>query len=178
MKIDKNVVNNHNYIRFLKNEKNNFLYLKYLYEPNVRNAVELNEAYKKYERQLIVRSYLKKAINFEAKKFDQKIRNNEKQNTPIDQTEEDGKKLIDMLIDAESERIYDELWNTKLEETFEDIKLYQAVINLTSKQRKILYLLYIRELSEKEIARHMSVTQQAVSKVHRKAINKLKEVMS
>lgn len=83
-----------------------------------------------------------------------------------------------MLIDAESERIYDELWNTKLEETFEDIKLYQAVINLTSKQRKILYLLYIRELSEKEIARHMSVTQQAVSKVHRKAINKLKEVMS
>ncbi|MCM3389987.1 hypothetical protein M3649_17855 [Ureibacillus chungkukjangi] len=60
MKIDKNVVNNHNYIRFLKNEKNNFLYLKYLYEPNVRNAVELNEAYKKYERQLIVRSYLKK----------------------------------------------------------------------------------------------------------------------
>lgn len=177
MKINKNILESEKFIRFLEDERNNIIYLKYVYEPNKKNAIELNEAYKIFERQLMARSYLKKAFHFEAQKFDQKIRDKEKQNISIDKTTEDGTELGEFLIDEKSSRIYEQMMDVNLEELFEDIRLYQAIVNLTRKQRKILYLLYIKDLSEKEIAKQLSVTQQAISKVHKAAINKLKEVM-
>jgi RNA polymerase sigma factor (sigma-70 family) len=178
LKINKNIVESQNFIRFLENEKNNIIYLNYLKEPNKKNALELNEAYKKFERQLMVRAYLRKAIQYEAKRFDKKLRGIEKKNTSMDKPHEEGATLGDFLIDEKSVATYEEMWDSTLEDMFADIRLYKAIVNLTRKQRKILYLLYIQELSEKEVAKQLGVTQQAVSKVHRAALSKLKEVIS
>lgn len=178
MEINKKVLESQNFIKFLEDERNNILYLKYLYDPSKKNVIELNEAYKKYERQLMVRGYIKKAIYHEAKKYDESLRNKEKQQISLDQTFDDGATLGDFLIDEKSTRTYEEMWDSRLEEIFENIKLYEMIINLTRKQRNVLYLLYIKELNEKEASRQLNVTQQAVSKVHRTAINKLKGVVN
>lgn len=175
MEINANVVESKRFVRFLEDERNNIAYLKYMYEPSEKNAMELNEAYKKFERQLMARAYLKKAIYYESKKFDETLRNNERQKISIDKHDEAT--LGNLLIDKKSEEIHDEIWDSTLEEIFTDIKLHQAIINLTLKQRNVLYLLYIMELNEKEVAGQMNVTQQAISKTHRTAINKLKKVI-
>ncbi|HWL23326.1 MAG TPA: sigma factor-like helix-turn-helix DNA-binding protein [Ureibacillus sp.] len=177
MEINKSIVESHNFAKFLEDEENNVIYLKSLSEPSEENANELNEAYKVFEKQLMIRAYLKKAIQFEAKRFDKKIRSKEKLNISIDKQLEEGVTLGDFLMDEGTIRTYEEMWDTKLEELFVDRKLYQAIINLTHKQRKALYLLYLEGLSEKEAASQLNVTQQAISKVHRAAINKLKAVM-
>ncbi|XWN51961.1 hypothetical protein L0P96_12425 [Anoxybacillus flavithermus] len=149
MKINKNVIESQNFIRFLENEKNNIIYLKYVCEPSEKNAIELNEAYKKFERQLMVRAYLKKAIYYEAKRFDQKVRSKEQINISIDKNLDDGTTLRDFLIDEKNIRTYEEMWDTKLEEIFENIRLHHAINNLTCKQKKNLISVVYKGIKRK-----------------------------
>lgn len=136
----------------------------------------MNETYKNFEKKLIVRAYLRKIIQFEAKRFDQKIRNREKQTSSIDKViDEDGNTISELLVDERTNSAYEKIWNKDLNQIFLDEKLNRVVMNLTVKQRKVLYMVYVLELGEKEIGKQMNVTQQAVSKIHRAAIKKLRE---
>lgn len=136
MKSNEEILKSQKFISFLEDKKNKIIYLNYLHEPSRDNSIKLNEAYKSFERQLMVRAYLKKAIYYEARKFDQKVRNKEKQKITMDRPLEDGTTLGDFLVDEDSSLIYEKIWNVKLEEIFEDINLYKAINNLTSKQKK------------------------------------------
>ena len=84
MEINKKIIESHVFSRFLEEEGNIVIYFKYLREPSKKNAIELNETYKKFERQMIVRGYLKKTIEYEARRFDKKIRNAEKETVSLD----------------------------------------------------------------------------------------------
>ncbi|RHW35788.1 sigma-70 family RNA polymerase sigma factor [Lysinibacillus yapensis] len=177
MNMDEKILNSKKFEKFLEGEKNKLLYLNYRLMPNEENAMKLDEAYKKFERQLIARSYLRKVIAFEARKFDAKIRAKEKKNISLHATIEDGSTLEGVLVDEKSCHIYERVLDSNLEEIFEDRKLSKAVAKLTIKQKNILSQIYLWELSEKEIANNLKLTQQAVSKVHRTALKRLREVM-
>ena len=179
MKIDKEILKSKRFKIFLEDEDNNKIHLKYLNEKNEENANELNETYKNFERKLIVRAYLRKIIHFEAKQFDRKIRSKDKQTLSLDKiVNEDGNTISELLIDEKSKFIYEEIMNKDLDQIFMDEKLNQVVMDLTLKQRKVLYMIYFLELSEKEIGKEMKVTQQAISKIHRAAIKKPRESMN
>ena len=175
MEINKKIIESHVFSRFLEEEGNIVIYFKYLREPSKKNAIELNETYKKFERQMIVRGYLKKTIEYEARRFDKKIRNAEKETVSLDKVV-DGTEITisELLIDEESSLAYEVIFNRDLNEFFEDVSLIKCIASLTEKQKKVVYMLYVMELSEKEVAKQMNVTQQAISKVHRAAIKKIR----
>lgn len=176
MKIDEEVLKSKRFEVFLEGEDNKKIYLKYLSEKNEKNANELNKTYKNFERKLIVSSYLRKAIQYEAKRFDKKIRSKEKQTISMDKVvNEDGSTISELLVDEKSRFTYEEIMNKDLNQIFMDEKLNRVVMDLTPKQRKVLYMIYFLELSEKEIGKEMKVTQQSISKIHRAAIKKLRE---
>lgn len=178
MEIAKKITESRIFIIFLEDEKNNVIYSRYLNEPNQKNATELNETYKKFERQMIVRGYLKKTIEYEARRFDKKIRSAEKEKTSLDKVVYGTEIAIsELLIDGKSTTAYETIYHEDLSQIFEDVRLAEGVANLTEKQREVLYMIYILELSEKEIAKRMNVTQQAISKVRKAAIKKMRETI-
>lgn len=178
MEINKEILKSERFTKFSEDKNNYIIYSKFLTEKNEENAHELNEAYKNFERNLMVRAYLRKAIQFEARRFDKKIRNKEKQTISIEKVvNEDGITISELLVDEQNRLTYEEILNKDLNQIFMDEKLNRVVINLTPKQRKVLYMIYFLELSEKEIGKEMKVTQQSISKIHRAAIKKLRESM-
>ncbi|MBM7647034.1 RNA polymerase sigma factor (sigma-70 family) [Scopulibacillus daqui] len=56
----------------------------------------------------------------------------------------------------------------------ENPKLYQALKTLSNKQLKILELFYVRGLNNKAIAEFFGESPQNISKIHHKALNRLK----
>lgn len=53
-------------------------------------------------------------------------------------------------------------------------KLGQALTKLTDKERKVIELYYYNELTLKEVANILEVTESRISQIHAKALNKLK----
>lgn len=49
----------------------------------------------------------------------------------------------------------------------------EAVIRLTDKQKEILYLAYVKRLTDTEIGIVLNKSQQAVSKTHKKALKNI-----
>lgn len=174
--ISKKLLESNTFIAFLKDGLNRELYIRYLNDGNEENAKKLDAAYKKFEQIVIIGAYLKKVIYYEAKRFDRKIREFEKMNRSIDENIGEGGTLKDTLMDENNVINLNEIENS-LEEIFENKKLYEAIVNLTKKQRHVIFLLYIKKISEKEVAVSRGVTQQAISKTHRSCIKKLREMV-
>jgi RNA polymerase sigma factor (sigma-70 family) len=62
-----------------------------------------------------------------------------------------------------------------LEDQISSQELYQALLSLTPKQKKVLQLTYVKQLLDKDIANRLGVSQQAVSQTRRTALKKLKK---
>ncbi|USK83066.1 sigma-70 family RNA polymerase sigma factor [Peribacillus frigoritolerans] len=74
------------------------------------------------------------------------------------------------------EKIYNEDAET-IEDITSDKEIANALSQLTNTQKKTLKLKYVDNLAFKEIAVIMNVSQQAVSKNHKLAINKLRNLL-
>jgi DNA-directed RNA polymerase specialized sigma subunit len=79
---------------------------------------------------------------------------------------------IENLLNKEE---YNKINFSNIEFLFTDEKLYNAVKSLTKKQKKLLYLIYIAEISEQEIAINLHITRQAVNKIKNAALKKIKK---
>lgn len=58
------------------------------------------------------------------------------------------------------------------------ITLYQALGVLSDMQKKILYLLFFRDLTQQEVAHEMGMTQRTVSREQTKALTRLKAILN
>ncbi|GLY12625.1 sigma factor-like helix-turn-helix DNA-binding protein [Pseudobacillus badius] len=56
--------------------------------------------------------------------------------------------------------------------------LYQSLHTLTSKEKEIINLAYINNLSDVQIGKILNKSQQAVSKMHKKALKKIYDYMT
>ncbi|WP_228027595.1 sigma factor-like helix-turn-helix DNA-binding protein [Bacillus fonticola] len=80
----------------------------------------------------------------------------------------------DQLIDPQSEVFLDHLLDgDQIEGYLEDPILLRAILTLTPKQKEVVNFAYLKGLSDTEIATVLNKTQQAVSKVHKKALEKM-----
>lgn len=174
--LNKFVVESRIFKEFLKESYHEKLFSQYKREPTPQNQKKLEEAFQKFSRKIIAISYLRKVIHYESRNFDKKIRNEKKKELLIlNQPIENDLFLIDLF--------EDEGLNQKMEcEISNDIKdhlmnhdLLKAIKSLTPKQKEVLYLYFVKELKDVEIAKKMKVSQQAVSKLRNKALQKLKE---
>lgn len=73
---------------------------------------------------------------------------------------------------------YPKVTSANIENIFEDEKLYQAVKMLTLKQKKVLYLIYIANIPEEEIARMLNITRQAINKIKNTSLKKIIKLYS
>lgn len=148
---------------------------QYEKEPTPQNQKNLEEAFQNFSRKAIAISYLKKVIYYESRNFDKKIRNEKvKELLILNQPIEDDLYLIDLIEDESSCRLENQN-STNLNDYINDLNLLNAINKLTPKQRKVIYLYFVKEWKEHEIAKEMKISQQAISKLIRKAIKILKE---
>ena len=57
------------------------------------------------------------------------------------------------------------------------IALYAAMDRLLAFQKRLIYLLFFKDLTQSEVAQEMGLTQKKVSRESIKALGRLKEVM-
>ncbi len=57
------------------------------------------------------------------------------------------------------------------------ITLYAALDRLSAFQKRLIYLLFFKDLTQSEVAQEMGLTQKKVSRESIKALGRLKEVM-
>lgn len=60
----------------------------------------------------------------------------------------------------------------------ERISLYQALAKLSDMQKRLIYLLFFKELSQQEVAEEMGVSQRTISREQTKAISRLRSLLS
>ena len=80
---------------------------------------------------------------------------------------EEGFSLEDVLTDTESE-----------EKMVEKIALRQAISNLPERERRVIQLRYFHGLTQDRVAKVLEVSQVQVSRIEKKAITLLRELMS
>lgn len=81
--------------------------------------------------------------------------------------------LLDLLTFDDTEEIN----SSRIEDHISNKQLYSAIQKLTDNQRQILSLAYVSCLNDSEIAEKLNKSQQAVSKSHKRALNKLKRFL-
>ncbi|WP_342614445.1 sigma-70 family RNA polymerase sigma factor [Peribacillus frigoritolerans] len=164
---------------FLKEEKNYALYKKAICNPSIENKNKLDEEFKKHLFYIRFVSLISKTIHFTAVKYDISI-NDQNKNFPIILNAENDESIPLLDTIEVKEEGYEKIYNGDAETT-EDItsdkEIANALSQLTNTQKKTLKLKYVDNLAFKEIAVIMNVSQQAVSKNHKLAINKLRNLL-
>ncbi|WP_175989950.1 sigma-70 family RNA polymerase sigma factor [Bacillus sp. Marseille-Q1617] len=160
---------------FMTRPEHQELLKEFLSSPSASAEGCLNEAFKAHYFGIRFTSYVSSSLYFHSVNFDKKIRlHRGRQLLTLDQPlggEEDGT-FKDMIADTEEHLT---LPVQSLEDAISDETLLHAYRKLTDRQRRILDLAYVEELSDTDISKILRVSQQAVSKSHKKALAKLKE---
>ncbi|MEI3612434.1 sigma-70 family RNA polymerase sigma factor [Pseudogracilibacillus sp. SO30301A] len=166
---------------FLKQAKNEQLLAQVLMDPSKENINELDKEFKAYYLKIKVIKYISSLIHFYTIDFDKK--NNQRSrrfmlmlDAPKQRNDDDN---TTNLIDVQpskytTESDYFDSMQT-FQELIENAKLYNAYKELTSKQKKVLDLIYIQGYNTKEVARLYKETPQNISNIHKRALKKIKE---
>ena len=156
---------------FLNIEENRDYYQKYMERPTAENRKGLDELFRKHMYLICYISYFVKMVHFESKHFDRKQRKrNEMLQLTLDKLEDSGQRIVELF----PENKVNEYFGCRLEDLIEDPDLYHSIQSLTDKQKTLLNLIFIEEMTDTEIAKLLGVSQQAITKAKKKALTKLK----
>ncbi|MDA2384048.1 sigma-70 family RNA polymerase sigma factor [Bacillus cereus] len=159
---------------FLKDAENYYLLERAILKPTAENRGLLDAAFKVYFKNIKIVNYISKLVYFYSVDFDKKISRYNKRNCLYE----------DFLVIAETVPRVDETYINydKKQECIKDCvtnkSLFSALNMLTDRQLKILDLIYVHKYSNKEVANILQESEQIVSYHHRKAIKKLKNILS
>jgi RNA polymerase sigma factor (sigma-70 family) len=160
---------------FMSQPEHQELLKEFLTSPSASAEDCLNEAFKAHYFGIRFTSYVSSSLYFHSVNFDKKIRlHRGRQLLTLDQPlggDEDGT-FKDMIPDSGEPVTLPE---QSLEDAISDDALLAAFRRLTDRQKEILDLAYVKEMSDTEIAKVLRVSQQAVSKSHKNALARLRE---
>ncbi|WP_273831756.1 sigma-70 family RNA polymerase sigma factor [Guptibacillus sedimenti] len=143
------------------------------YESRDREALNrLNSLFHKYYTEIRFIAYVTKLIRYTAINFDRKRRLGHLR-FPLTLDQPVGASDVAWIDLIESPTSDGE---PAFEESIQQKSLYLAFSRLTSKQKEVLDLFYRFELSDTEIARTAGISQQAVSRRRKRALEKLRAV--
>lgn len=159
---------------FLEDPKMDELYQDYLINPTNAKKIMIEQHFKAHVKKVKILSYFSKVLFFEAQRFDREIRKVSK-NSPLILDNQDSlfHEMISSKNDNDSFDISVEN-SEQLQILFEDKRLFDIISNLNSKNKELLYLLYVKEIEESEIANSWGVTQQAINKRKNSILQKIK----
>jgi RNA polymerase sigma factor (sigma-70 family) len=166
---------------FLDIPENMDLLEEVINNPTNMSMKKLDDTFKEFYFKIRFTSYLSQAIYFNAINYDKKVklfsdRNKSILDRPV--KEDEGGTLIDLLGSTEWKEGQEVcIDSSKIEDHLTNYSLYKVVQQLTDNQRQLLSLAYIYGLNDSEIAAYLNKSQQAVSKCHKKALKRLKEII-
>lgn len=163
---------------FLAHPTNLILLQKVICEPTDENKLKLDRAFKSFYFNLRFTSYISSSIYFTAINFDKKHKKTQSRHPlTVDKPIGDGEEgtFKDLITDNTVDMVDNVIQTNHIQDYLEDPILIEAVDTLTNKQQEILYLSYVCNLSDTEISRMLKKSQQAISKSHKKAIEKMFE---
>ncbi|MGM0752900.1 MAG: RNA polymerase sigma factor [Bacillota bacterium] len=163
---------------FISKSENQKLIEDFLRQPSERKEEHLNEAFKAHYFDIRFTSYVSSSLYFHSVNFDKHVRKySERHPLTLDNKvdQDEGGSFIDLVPDPAEIPPFSHY--STLTECLENEELLQAYEALTDKQKHILDLAYIQEFNDTEISRILGISQQAVSKTHRKALSTLKSIL-
>ncbi|MGE7623018.1 sigma factor-like helix-turn-helix DNA-binding protein [Viridibacillus sp. NPDC096237] len=166
---------------FLKSGENQHIFNKAINDMDKESIEQLNASFRRYYKNIILISYISKTIHFSAIEFDKKLRNYYKKNLPIPGVTEES-------IAQEKHLLMDLLMSTDEDTTFINFQQKQKNISdyianahlnskmklLSNKQLRILELIYIHNINNKQIAKILNESEQTISYNHQAALKKLR----
>ncbi len=156
--------------RFIEDDLNlNVLVLSLFWEKDCKDL--LDQLFREFYFEYRFIAYISQLLYFEAVNYDKtKRKDEERQRVILDQpiNQEENITLIDKFTSSES--IKDEVNEGEFQNSLANEVLFKAFGDLTKKQQQILYLAYVEELKDVEIAKKLNVSQQAVSKTRKNAL--------
>lgn len=141
------------------------------------NMQAVDQAFKKFYGDVKALTYFSNLIYFNAINFDKNVqKNNHRELLTLDQPlqDEEGITHKDMLYDSSGD-MTDLITKNSISDYIEEKYLYQAVQELTPKQRKILTYKYIHGLKNKEIAALFNNSPQNISKQYNEGLKELRK---
>ncbi|MFJ7734497.1 sigma factor-like helix-turn-helix DNA-binding protein [Lysinibacillus sp. NPDC097231] len=176
--LNESIINSPIFESFIVTKENEALYKSYVNEPSLANKEKLEKAFATHTKQLLAISYLKKLIYFESRRFDKKRKEFERiQPVILNAPTEENITLIDMIADKNSDIYFQIRLEANIEEVITDSLLFDAVRKLSKRQKEVLYYRYVLNWNDPMIAKKSKVSQQAITKSHKKALQKLKEAL-
>ncbi|MBP1970312.1 RNA polymerase sigma factor (sigma-70 family) [Virgibacillus natechei] len=164
---------------FFSSDKNISLLISAYEEEGIANKRHLDEAFKEHFYKVKLFNYTTKLIRFYTIEMKERYSRFHKRNLFIldDFTTEEDESvgLIDLTTDENIHTPEDKLENhLGLLDCTTDKNLYKALLSLSTKQLKVLNLLYAEGLGNKEIADVFGDSDQNISRIHKRAIKSLK----
>ncbi|WP_162985712.1 sigma-70 family RNA polymerase sigma factor [Virgibacillus halodenitrificans] len=162
---------------FLNNEINNKLFLEVVCDPTPRKQRILDEEFKKFYFNIRFTAFISSTLYFNAINYDKRNRKNKNRyqltlDKPIGEGEEYSFK--DLIEDPNTPIDLDNfLKSSNIQEYIQDPLLFKAIEQLTKKQKEVIDLAYVKCLSDTEIGLLLDKSQQAISKLHKKALEKI-----
>ncbi|MEY9971806.1 RNA polymerase sigma factor (sigma-70 family) [Lysinibacillus sp. RC46] len=173
-------VNNPIIKSFLSDSKNLYLVQKAILYPTDINKKLVDESFQSHYINVRKIKYVSNLIYFFSLDFDKKRKNLQKHTLLIldkGLSEEGGTTAKEQVEDASIEKELDTIVGEGLLDNIEDEQLLKSLQKLTVRQLQILEMIYVKELSIKEIAQTLRTTPQNISNLHRKALNKLNNTL-
>lgn len=173
-------VNNPIIKSFLSDSKNLYLVQKAILYPTDINKKLVDESFQSHYKNVRKTKYVSNLIYFFSLDFDKKRRRLQNRSLLIldkGLSEEGGTTAKEQIEDASIERELDTIVGEGLLDNIEDEQLLKSLQKLTVRQLQILEMMYVKELSIKEIAQTLRTTPQNISNLHRKALNKLNNTL-
>ncbi|BCB06002.1 sigma-70 family RNA polymerase sigma factor [Bacillus sp. KH172YL63] len=163
---------------FISQPNNQEMIEDFLEQPSAHKEDRLNEAFKAHYFDIRFTSYVSSSLYFHSVNFDKSARKySERHPLTLDNKEnQEGGAFVDLIPDPAADIAPFTNFST-LTECLENEGLLKAFESLTDRQKHILDLAYVQEFSDTDIAKVLGVSQQAVSKVHRKALRTLKTIL-
>lgn len=162
---------------FLAEDEHNQLFNEMVCNPSVENQKALDAAFKKFYFNIRFISHIATTLQANAVHYDKRNRLIQSRfpltvDKPAGDDNEDTFK--DLIIDENSNIDVENISSSEhIEDYIEDPLLFDALKSLSVKQREIISLSFIEDLTDSEIAALLNKSQQAVSKTKKKALDNL-----
>ncbi len=166
---------------FLNIAENMDLLKEVINNPTSILTKKLDDTFREFYFRIRFTSYLSQAIYFNAINYDKKVKlfsDRNKSILDIPVKDKKGRTVIELFCSMEWKDCQEDcIYSSNIKDHLTNDSLYKGIEQLTENQRQLLSLAYIFDLTDSEIATYFNVSQQAVSKSHKKILKKLREII-
>ncbi|MED4728377.1 sigma-70 family RNA polymerase sigma factor [Aneurinibacillus migulanus] len=166
---------------FLKEEAHLTLFIEAVTSPTTEKQKALDYAFKKFYQRIRIINFLSTILYYGAIDYDKKNRKyNQKYalilDKPIGTSPDDvNVTMVDLIASPDAE--IDDLISSKsdtLEENVSQSSLIRALRTLNDREKQILNLAYLHNMSDRAIALKVGLSHQAIGKARKKALAKIR----